>query len=207
MISIIEIFHSLQGETTKAGFPTVFIRMAGCNLRCVYCDTQYAWEEGIQMAIDEIVKTVESFHCKLVEITGGEPLEQPELPDLCEKLLSKGFSILLETNGTLDISKIPQKVVKAIDIKCPGSNESGKFLYDNLKHLSPKDELKFVISSKEDFIWAISEIEKHDLLSICTINISPVAGVLNNAEVARWIIDSGKNLRLNLQLHKIIEIK
>ncbi len=158
------------------------------------------------MSIDDIIKIVESFNCKLIEITGGEPLEYPELPDLCEKLISKGFSVLLETNGTYDLSKIPKKVMKAVDIKCPGSNESGTFLYDNLKHLSPEDELKFAISSKEDFIWAISEIEKHDLLSICTVNISPVSGILNNAEVAIWILESGKNLRLNLQLHKIIGI-
>lgn len=158
------------------------------------------------MSVDQILEKTASFNCKLVEITGGEPLMQPELPVLCEKLLSKGHEVMLETNGTLDLSNIPEKVIKIVDIKCPGSREGGKFLYDNLRLLSIKDEIKFVISSRADFDWAISEIEKHNLLSICTVNISPVSGEISNHEMTSWILESGKNLRFNLQLHKIIGI-
>ena len=158
------------------------------------------------MSVDEILEKVRSFNCKLVEITGGEPLAQPELPDLCGELIAKGFTVMLETNGTFDLSKITEKAIKIVDIKCHGSKESGKFLYGNLKHLSQKDELKFVVSSKDDFDWAISEIEKYDLLSICTVNISPVNGIVNHNDLARWILESRKNLRFNLQLHKIIGI-
>lgn len=194
----------MQGESSRAGIPTVFIRLSGCNLRCDYCDTKYAWEPGEQISLDEVLEKAESYGCKLVEITGGEPLAQPFTPELCEKLLFRGFTVMVETNGTIDISILPQKTVKILDMKCPASNESGKFLYGNLKHLSKNDELKFVVCSKEDFDWAIQEIEKNDLLSICPVNISPVAGLVDYSTAARWILESGKELRLNLQLHKII---
>ena len=203
-LSVTEIFHSLQGETTRTGVPTVFARLAGCNLRCGYCDTAYAWEEGNRMTLDEIVRRIASFKCHTVEITGGEPLAQEAAPQLAERLLSLGYRVMVETNGTRDISVLPDEVVKIVDIKCPGSGEAGKFRYENLKLLATRDEIKFVICSKADFDWALAETEKHGLIALCPVNISPAGGTVTPEEVAGWILKSGKNLRLNLQLHKII---
>jgi 7-carboxy-7-deazaguanine synthase len=206
LLSVSEIFHSIQGESTRSGYPTVFIRLAGCNLRCAYCDTDYAWEQtsGAMMPVEEVVRKASSYRCGLVEITGGEPMAQNETPELCEKLLSARFKVMIETNGTFDISTLPSETVKILDIKCPGSGESGKFNHKNLTNMSGNDEIKFVVSHKDDFDWAIKEIEKNGLLSICPINISPAGGKASLEETAKWILESGKNLRLNLQLHKLI---
>ncbi len=199
-----EIFHSLQGETTRTGIPTVFIRLTGCNLRCGYCDTSYAYDEGNVMPMDEITARVAAYKCRTVEITGGEPMAQQGTPELAQRLLSLGYHIMIETNGTYDLSILPPETVKIVDIKCPGSGEAGKFHYANLEGLAREDEIKFVICSKQDFDWALGEVESHNLAAICTVNIAPVAGLVQPAQAAEWILQSGKNLRLNLQLHKII---
>ncbi|MBI3793478.1 MAG: radical SAM protein [Nitrospinae bacterium] len=204
MLDVCEIFHSLQGETTRAGFPTVFVRLAGCNLACKYCDTKYAWEPGEKMSVSDVLERVRKYNCNRVELTGGEPMAQAEAYELCQKLVELGFSVMVETNGTFDVSTLPPAVVKIVDIKCPSSGESGKFLWSNLKYLSSNDELKFVLTTREDFDWALSLIDEKNLSSVCTVNISPASHSIDGQEVARWILESGRGVRLNLQLHKII---
>ena len=199
-----EIFHSIQGESTQTGFPMTLVRLTGCNLRCNYCDTVYAYEEGTRMEIDEISARVASFGCKALEITGGEPMTQNGTVELAKLLIGQGYAVMMETNGSVDLSPLPKEVKKIVDIKCPGSGAGGSFLVDNLKQISPHDELKFVVSSRDDFDWMISEIEGKNLLSICPVNVSPASGKIDNAELADWILKCGKNLRLNLQLHKIL---
>ena len=199
-----EIFHSIQGESTQTGFPMTLVRLTGCNLRCNYCDTVYAYEEGTSMEINEITRRVASFGCKAVEITGGEPMRQSGTVELAKLFLQQGFTVMMETNGSVDLSPIPKEVKKIVDIKCPGSAAGGSFLSDNLKQITSHDELKFVVSSRDDFDWMISEIDDKNLLSICPVNVSPVSGKTDNAELADWILKCGKNLRLNLQLHKIL---
>lgn len=199
-----EIFHSIQGESTRAGLPCVFVRLTGCNLRCGYCDTTYAYDEGKEMSIARIAEAVSAHHCHLVEITGGEPLAQADTAELAEKLISLGHTVMVETNGTFDISVLPEEAIKIVDIKTPESGEAEKFLYENLKCLTKNDELKFVICSKCDFDWALHEIERNNLTGICPVNISPAAGKVSFQAAADWILKSGKNLRLNPQLHRII---
>ena len=195
-----EIFHSIQGESTRAGFPMTLVRLTGCNLRCGYCDTVYAYDEGTLMDAEEITARVESFGCKAVEITGGEPMTQGGTAELAKLFLERGYAVMMETNGSVDLCPVPKEVKKIVDIKCPGSGAGGSFLYENLKQITPHDELKFVVSCRDDFDWTISEIEKRDLLSICPVNVSPAVGKIDGAELAGWILKSGKNLRLNLQL-------
>lgn len=199
-----EIFHSIQGESSRAGFPMAFVRLAGCNLRCNYCDTVYAYEEGTRMEIGELTERVGSYGCRAVEITGGEPMTQKGAADLAGRFVKLGYGVMMETNGSVDLSPVPKEVKKIVDIKLPGSGAGGSFLYENLKQITSHDELKFVCSSRDDFDWMISEIEKRDLLSICPVNVSIAAGKIDPAEFAGWILKSGKNLRLNLQLHKIL---
>ena len=199
-----EIFHSIQGESTKTGFPMTLVRLTGCNLRCNYCDTVYAYEEGTRMDMNEITARVASFGCKAVEITGGEPMTQNATVELAKLLLEQGYTVMMETNGSVDLSPVPKEVKKIVDIKCPGSGAGGSFLLDNLKQITSHDELKFVVSSRDDFDWMISEIDDKNLLSICPINVSPATGKIDSAELADWILKCGKNLRLNLQLHKIL---
>ena len=199
-----EIFHSIQGESTQAGFPMTLVRLTGCNLRCNYCDTVYAYEEGTQMDMDEILARVASFGCKALEITGGEPMTQNGTVELAELLLEQGYAVMMETNGSVDLSPLPKEVKKIVDIKCPGSGAGGSFLLENLKQITSHDELKFVVSSRDDFDWMISEIEDKNLLSICPVNVSIASGKVDSAELADWILKSGKNLRLNLQLHKVL---
>ncbi|GMT42905.1 MAG: 7-carboxy-7-deazaguanine synthase [bacterium] len=199
-----EIIFSIQGESSRAGIPTVFVRLTGCNLRCGYCDTSYAWDEGGQMDIDSIIERVNSFNCKTVEITGGEPMEQASTPELANRLAERGFTVMIETNGSVDLSPLPEGIIKIVDVKCPESGAGDSFLYANLRLITPDDELKFVVSSKNDFNWALKEIETRNLLSLCRINVTPAAGRVEPADVAGWILESGKNLRLNLQIHKIL---
>ena len=199
-----EIFHSIQGESTLTGFPMTLVRLTGCNLRCNYCDTVYAYEQGSRMDMDEIMARVDSFGCKAVEITGGEPMTQDGAPELAQLFIERGFSVMMETNGSVDLSPVPEEVKKIVDIKCPGSEAGGSFLYENLKQITSHDEFKFVVSSRDDFDWMISEIDERELLAICPVNVSPAIGKIDNAQLADWILKSGKNLRLNLQLHKIL---
>ncbi len=204
MLKVNEIFYSIQGESSFSGIPFVFVRLAGCNLRCTYCDTKYAYEEGREISVEQIFKEVKKFKCPYVEITGGEPLIQDDTPFLVNFLINKGFSVLLETNGTKDISVISNKATIIMDIKCPSSGESGKIDWDNLNRLELKDEVKFVIAEKSDYDWAKSVITDKKLKDEVKMLMSPVKERLDPAELAEWILKDKLKVRLQLQLHKIL---
>ena len=205
-----EIFHSIQGESTLSGFPFIFIRLQGCNLRCPYCDTKDSLDtsSGKEMSISEILSEINKYKCKNILLTGGEPLEQKvELIELLNILLKKKYTINLETNGSLLLENIPPKVKKIVDIKGPSSGvdlESGLW-EKNLSYLTKKDELKFLISDKIDFEWSVEFIKKNSLdKKECCINVSPIHSKCNMKILSKWILDSGLDIRLNLQIHKII---
>jgi 7-carboxy-7-deazaguanine synthase len=204
LLKVNEIFYSIQGESSFSGIPFVFVRLAGCNLRCTYCDTKYAYEEGREISVEQIFKEVKKFKCPYVEITGGEPLIQDDTPFLVNFLINKGFSVLLETNGTKDISVISNKATIIMDIKCPSSGESGKIDWDNLNRLELKDEVKFVIAEKSDYDWAKSVITDKKLKDEVKMLMSPVKERLDPAELAEWILKDKLKVRLQLQLHKIL---
>jgi 7-carboxy-7-deazaguanine synthase len=199
-----EIFHSIQGESTHMGRPCVFVRLTFCNLRCTYCDTEYAFYEGTPMQLEEIVEKVRAFGCRLVEITGGEPLAQEGVHDLMKVLCDEGYEVLLETGGSLDISAVDPRVRRIMDLKCPGSGMVKKNLYSNIDHLRETDEVKFVIGSREDFDWAFDTIARYDLVNRCPLLMSVVFGKLEPVTLAEWILESGVNLRFQLQMHKYI---
>lgn len=200
-----EIFHSIQGESLHAGRPCVFIRLTGCNLRCRYCDTAYAYGEGRSESIESIVRHVASFGCNLVEITGGEPLMQGDTPYLVSTLLDHGFTVLMETNGSLDIDLVDRRCVRIVDMKCPSSGESHRNNYENIPRLSSEDQLKFVIGDRADYEFVKHIIiETRPPMDSSHILLSPVTGTLPAARLARWILEDGLNVRLHLQLHKII---
>jgi 7-carboxy-7-deazaguanine synthase len=200
-----EIFHSIQGESIYSGRPCTFIRLTGCNLRCSYCDTQYAYEEGEKMEIAQIMRRVAAYKCPLVEITGGEPLLQNKTPSLISRLLEDGYMVMMETNGSFDISRVDERCIKIVDIKCPSSNESEKNDLGNLKRLNPKDQIKFVVGNREDYMYAKNIIMFHcsDFIED-HILFSPAYGILSPADLAGWILEDNLNVRLHLQLHKII---
>ena len=204
-----EVFYSIQGESSYAGRPCVFVRLTGCNLRCFYCDTQYAYEEGQELEIGEIIDRVSSYHCRLVEVTGGEPLIQAETPTLIRRLLDEGYEVLLETNGSQDISQVDGRCVKIVDIKCPSSGETDENDFENLNRLSDKDEIKFVIGDKEDYEYAKKKLDLlgSDLLTVKAVHFSPVFGKLDPKILADWILGDNLDVRLHLQLHKYIEVK
>lgn len=202
-----EIFYSIQGESTHAGRPCVFVRLTYCNLRCSYCDTEYAFEEGNEITIDEILNQIEMYNCKLIEITGGEPLLQKNVFTLMNTLCDKGYEVLLETGGSIDISDVDRRVKIILDIKCPSSRMSDKNYWSNLDKLKTVDEVKFVIVNKEDFDWAKEIIIDYKLLQKCTVLMSPVvlnSGSLQTSDLAKWILDSQLPIRMQIQLHKII---
>ena len=204
MINLSEIFFSIQGESSFAGFPCIFIRFAGCNLRCNYCDTKFAYETEFSMEISEIMKTIDKYSpVKLVEITGGEPLLQPQIYELFSALLKKKYRILLETNGSVNLQKVPAEVIKIVDVKCPGSGEGNSFLMENLKFLNPSDEIKFVLSDRNDYDWAKDFIKRYKLNGR-KILFSPVFGKVNPAELAKWILQDKLPVRMQLQLQKYI---
>ncbi len=206
MLKVNEIFYSIQGEGTFSGRPCVFVRLTGCNLRCSYCDTRYAYYEGKDMEIDEIIEKVISYRCHVVEITGGEPLIQDETPILIKRLLDLGFQVLLETNGTKDISVVDRRCIRIVDIKCPCSGEEEKMDYENLKRLSEHDEIKFVIAERRDFDFAKEVLKKWKIVPFKPnpVHFSPVYGKLSPQELAKWILDERLGVRLNLQIHKIL---
>lgn len=205
MLRVNEIFYSIQGESAYAGMPCVFIRLSGCNLRCRYCDTAYAYHEGSEIPIPDIVKKAAGFHCQTVEVTGGEPLIQKNTPDLIDMLVKKGFKVLLETNGSMDISQVHPECVKIVDIKCPSSNESHAMDLENLKRLTTQDQVKFVIADKTDYLYAGTCIEKAcGHLPPGNILLSPVYGKIDPRELAEWILKDRLQVRLQLQLHKIL---
>lgn len=200
-----EIFYSIQGESIYSGRPCIFVRLSGCNLRCTYCDTQYAYEKGEKMDIDRILRKVSEFKCRLIEITGGEPLIQSETPMLVSRLLDNGYVVMMETNGSLDIGRVDPRCIKVLDMKCPSSNESKKNDVKNIQKLHSKDQIKFVIGNHEDYTFAKNIISSH-----CPdfpgnrILFSPVYGKMPPAELAEWILKDHLNVRLHLQLHKYI---
>jgi 7-carboxy-7-deazaguanine synthase len=200
-----EIFYSIQGESIYSGRPCVFVRLTGCNLRCTYCDTQYAYEDGESMEIAQIMRRVSEYKCRLVEITGGEPLIQNETPLLVSRLLDNGYAVMMETNGSLDISRVDPNCIKVLDMKCPSSNESNKNDLKNLKHLHSKDQIKFVIGNHEDYTYAKNIISSHcpNFPGDCIL-FSPVYGKIPPADLADWILKDHLNVRLHLQLHKMI---
>jgi len=205
VLKVNEIFYSIQGESSYAGLPCVFVRLTGCNLRCTYCDTKYAYKKGTNMTIKKIADTVSQYECPLVEITGGEPLLQEETPHLAKVLSEKGFHVLVETNGTQNIDLLKDNVVRIVDIKTPGSGESDKTDWKNLDRLYKDDEVKFVLVNFSDYEWAKNIVRRYNLTEKVTVLFSPATGgELVTAEVAQWILDDGLNVRLQLQLHKII---
>jgi len=205
-LRINEIFYSIQGESSYAGRPCVFVRLTGCNLRCSYCDTRYAYEEGKEMDIDTIVKRLSTYECPLIEITGGEPLIQKETPYLVKRLLEMGYKVLVETNGSLNISQIDDRCLRIVDIKCPLSGEAGQNDLRNLERLTDEDEVKFVLSGRKDYEYA-KEILGHINLTPSRMNrihFSPVFGKIEPKVLAKWILDDHLRVKLHLQLHKII---
>ena len=203
-MKVTEIFTSIQGESTFCGLPCTFIRMTGCNLRCKYCDTPYALEGGEELDLDQIMDRVREAGISLVELTGGEPLLQEECYLLINLLLEEGYTVLLETNGSLTLEKLDSRVMKIVDIKCPGSGMSEKMDFSNVNYLTGKDEVKFVISDKGDFDWAKGIIDTYGLIEKCKVLISPVLSRLEAKEVAGWILEERLPVRLQLQLHKVI---
>ncbi|MBA4417662.1 MAG: 7-carboxy-7-deazaguanine synthase [Syntrophus sp. (in: bacteria)] len=204
ILRINEIFKSIQGESTYVGLPCVFIRMTGCNLRCIYCDTAYAYEEGQDWTIDQILQYIKQFNCNIVEITGGEPLIQAETLPLIRELSDRGYKVLIETNGTRDISPIDQRATIIMDIKCPESGVSRENRWPNISHLKDTDEVKFVIGSRRDYTWALSKINRFSLDTRCTVLFSPAYGSLSPQVLAEWILKDNLNVRFQLQLHKYI---
>ncbi len=203
-MKVCEIFASIQGESTYAGLPCVFVRLTGCNLRCTYCDTSYAYEEGVETDIDEIIVKTGKFGIELVEITGGEPLVQADVLQLASGLLDAGFKVLIETNGSVDIGNVDKRAVIIMDVKTPGSGMSGSVRIGNFDILKKNDEIKFVISDRFDYEWAVNIVKRYDLQHKCSILFSPVFGKLNPADMSKWIVEDRLTVRLNLQLHKYI---
>ena len=206
-LNVSEIFYSLQGESTYAGMPCVFVRLYGCNLSCSWCDTCYARDkDGIsrEMDINTILEKVKFFNCPLVEITGGEPLIQEDTPALAKTLVREGFIVLVETNGSLPIDRITRKCIRIVDIKCPSSNECQNNNYDNLSLLTKSDEIKFVIADRRDYEFAVNTLKPITCISDKKIHISPVAGTISPEQIAQWMLKDKLKARLSLQLHKII---
>ncbi len=203
-LKVTEIFLSLQGESRTSGLPTVFVRLTGCPLRCRWCDTAYAFHGGERMALETILDEVKAFAVKHVTVTGGEPLAQPECLSLLTALADEGLEVSLETSGALDVSEVDSRVVKIIDLKPPGSGEMARNRYENLDHLSGKDQIKFVIGNREDYLWSKGILAQYQLPSRCEILFSPVAGEQNPRQLAEWILEDRLPVRFQLQLHKLL---
>ena len=204
-LKVNEIFYSIQGESSRAGCPTVFIRLSGCNLRCSYCDTKYAYEDGQEMEMSQILEAVKEFGCHLVEITGGEPLLQKETSAFISKLLDDSYTVMLETNGSLDIGEIDGRCIKIIDVKCPSSGEHEKNLFSNFEKMNKNDELKFVIETKEDYNYAKDQLLIYDIIiPPGNIHFSPVFEKLSPQALSAWILEDNLNVRMTPQLHKFI---
>ena len=205
MLTVNEIFHSIQGESTRAGDRCVFVRLTACDLRCSWCDTPYAFDEGRKMSVDEVMAVVESYGCPLVEITGGEPLLQEGVYELMDRLLAAGHTVLLETGGHRPIDRVPSEVVKIVDVKCPGSGESEKNCWTNLDRLAPHDEVKFVVLDRADYEFARDVMTRTGLSSrTAAILLSPVHDVLDPRTLSEWVIADRLPARVQLQLHKLI---
>jgi 7-carboxy-7-deazaguanine synthase len=204
-LRITEIFHSLQGETTTVGLPTVFVRLTGCPLRCGYCDTAYAFEGGEKMAIQDILETVANYKTDYITVTGGEPLAQPQCIELLQQLCDLGYRVSLETSGAMPVKEVDPRVIKIVDLKTPGSGEVSRNLYENINYLQPEDEVKFVICNRQDYDWSCMQIDQLRLRDTGSeILFSPSQGELSPALLAQWILEDKLRVRMQLQTHKVI---
>jgi len=204
-LTINEIYHSIQGESTWAGLPCVFVRLTFCNLRCTYCDTEYAFYEGIKRSLGEILDAVAAYRCPMVEITGGEPLLQKNVLPLMSMLCDLDYTMLLETSGAHDISNVDPRVHRIMDLKTPGSGEVDKNLWSNIDHLTARDEVKFVMGSREDYEWSRDKVQRYDLPSRChAVLFSPIFGRIDPREIVEWILADKLSVRFQLQMHKFI---
>ena len=203
-LKVNEIFHSIQGESTHAGRPCVFVRLTYCNLRCAYCDTEYAFFEGVERSLDEILETVRGYGCRLVEVTGGEPLIQRETTRLLERLLEDGFEVLLETSGAWPVETVPDGVRIIMDLKTPGSGMVARNRWENLRHLDVNDEIKFVLCDREDYDWARRVVAEHGLTERHAVLFSPSFDELDPRVLAEWVLEDRLPVRVQLQLHKFI---
>lgn len=209
-LRVTEIFHSLQGESTWAGAPCTFVRLTGCPLRCSWCDTAYAFHGGTRMTFDEILEAVGRYPAQVVEVTGGEPLAHPGAFPLTNRLLERGYTVLVETSGAFDVAPLDPRVHKIMDLKCPGSGESHRNLWSNLDHLTARDEVKLVVKDRTDYEWARDAIREHGLDrrveqgTLREILISPVWGEVDLEALAGWILEDGLRVRFQLQLHKLV---
>ena len=204
-LTINEIYHSVQGESTWAGAPCVFVRLTFCDLRCNYCDTEHAFYEGNKCSLGEILNAVATYRCPLVEITGGEPLLQKNVLPLMSMLCDSGYTVLLETSGAHDISKVDSRVHRIMDLKTPGSGEMDKNLWSNIEHLTGRDEVKFVMGSREDYEWSRDQVQRYELPSRCgAVLFSPIFGRSDPREIVEWILADKVDVRFQLQMHKFI---
>ena len=203
-LKINEIYYSVQGESTHSGCPCIFIRLTYCNLRCSYCDTEYAFYDGKDMEITDIMSEIKQWDCNLVEVTGGEPLFQDECIDLLNELVNSNYEVMLETGGSLSISDVPKKIIKIVDFKCPSSAMVKKNLWSIVDDLQAHDEVKFVIGNREDFDWAKDRITEYSLDKICTLLFSPTFGEIDPQQIVEWILAENLPVRMQLQMHKMI---
>jgi 7-carboxy-7-deazaguanine synthase len=205
VLTINEIFHSIQGESTRAGLPCVFVRLTACDLRCSWCDTPYAFHEGRKMSVEEVLGSVEGFGCQLVEVTGGEPLLQRDVYPLMTRLLEGGKTVLVETGGHISLAEVPPGVIRILDVKCPGSGEAARMDWTNLDRLLPADEVKFVIKDRDDYEYARNVLARHALdQRVACVLFSPVHGVLDPRTLSEWVLADRLPVRVQLQLHKYI---
>jgi len=204
MVRVTEIFFSIQGESTYAGQPCVFIRLTGCPLRCAWCDTEYSFYGGTLLSVEALLAQAAQYGCRLVEVTGGEPLAQPESLPLMARLCDEGYTVLLETSGAIDIGPVDRRVHVILDVKCPGSGMTERMHWPNLDRLAAKDEAKFVLASRADYDWAREVVARYRLAGRCTVLFSPVSGSLDLRQLAEWILADRLPVRFQLQLHKYI---
>jgi 7-carboxy-7-deazaguanine synthase len=204
LLKINEIFYSIQGESSLAGLPCIFIRLTYCNLRCSYCDTEYAFYEGTDYTIEEILAEIKNYECNLVEVTGGEPLVQKKVLPLIKLLCDSDYDVMIETGGSLSIKEIDQRVKVIMDLKCPSSKMANKNLYENISYLKQNDEVKFVIGNREDYDWSNTIIQKYSLTDKCSVLFSNVFEELKPIQLAEWILEDNLKVRFQIQMHKYI---
>ena len=203
-LKVNEIYYSIQGESSYTGLPCIFIRLTYCNLRCTYCDSEYTFHDGNNMSINDILETIKQYSCKLIEVTGGEPLVQKECITLLKKLVDLDYEVLLETSGSLTIKDVPKQVINIIDFKCPSSGMKKKNHWDNINYLKPNDEVKFIIEDREDYEWAKIKIRQYNLNKKSKILMSPSYNKIEEKEIVEWILKDNLNVKFQIQLHKII---